>query len=177
MNLGDFAGEAEIFVDANIFTYFGLGTPAYQDACAEFLSRIEARRIHAVTSDFVLNEVFYALLVGKGSELLATTEITAIKKHLLRDAALAAACYQVCQGFWGYLLALQAEGLRIVHVSAREQENSLAIGGRYRLLPTDALHVATCQKYGIMHCATADAHFKRIDFLQIWRPAAQLPGK
>jgi predicted nucleic acid-binding protein len=120
MNLGDFSGDAEIFVDANIFTYFALGTPAYQDTCAEFLKRIEDKRIHAVTSDFVLNEVFYALLVGKGSELLASTRTTTIKKRLLQDAALAEACYHVCQDFWGYLLALQAEGLRIVNVSARE---------------------------------------------------------
>jgi predicted nucleic acid-binding protein len=173
MNLGDFSGDAEIFVDANIFTYFALGTPAYQDACAEFLKHIEDKHIHAVTSDFVLNEVFYALLVGKGSELLSTTRITTIKKHLLQNSALAEACYQVCQDFWGYLLALQAEGLRIVNVSAREQENSLAIGGRYLLLPTDALHVATCQQYGIVHCATADAHFERVDFLQVWQPVAQ----
>jgi predicted nucleic acid-binding protein len=173
MNLEDFSGEADIFVDANIFTYFALGTPAYQDACAEFRNHIEDKQIHAVTSDFVLNEVFYALLVGKGSELLATTKITTIKKHLLQDAALAAACYQVCQDFWGYLLALQAEGLRIVNVSAREQENSLAIGGRYLLLPTDALHVATCQQYGMVHCATADAHFERVDFLQVWQPVAR----
>jgi predicted nucleic acid-binding protein len=173
MNLADFSGEAEIFVDANIFTYFALGTPVYQDACAEFLQRVEGKQIHAVTSDFVLNEVFYALLVGKGSELLATTKITTIKKRLTEDASLSAACYQVCEEFWGYLLALQAEGLRVVSVGAREQERSLALGSRYRLLPTDALHVATCQQYGVAHFATADAHFERVDFLQIWQPEAK----
>lgn len=32
-------------------------------------------------------------------------------------------------------------------------------------------HVATCQHNGISHCATADAHFERVDVLQIWIPA------
>jgi predicted nucleic acid-binding protein len=82
VNLGDFTGRDEIFVDANIFTYFALGTTAYQESCAEFLMRIEQGQVHAVTSDFVLNEVMYALLVGKGSELLASTRIARIKKHL-----------------------------------------------------------------------------------------------
>jgi len=37
-----------------------------------------------------LNEVFDALLVGKGSELLASTKITGIKKRLTEDAELSA---------------------------------------------------------------------------------------
>ncbi len=170
MNLADFAGQDDIFVDANIFTYLALGTTAYQDACADFMSRVEQGQVRAVTSDFVLNEVFYALLVGKGSELLQTTRIAVIKQQLTQNAMLAAACYQVCRDFWGYLTALQSAGLRVVHVSAHEQEQSLSIGSRYLLLPTDALHAATCQRYHIRHCATADAHLERVDFLQIWRP-------
>ncbi len=175
MNLAHFTGQDEIFVDANIFTYFALGTAEYQDACTDFLTRVEQSKIHAVTSDFVLNEVFYALLVGKGSELLASTKITKIKRHLTQDAALSAACYKVCSDFWGYLTALQATGLRIVSVSAHEQETSLRLGSRYLLLPTDALHVATCQYHGIHHCATADVHFEKVDLLQIWTPKE--PGK
>lgn len=171
MNLAHFAGQDEIFVDANIFTYFALGTTEYQDACTDFLARVERGEVHAVTSDFVLNEVFYALLVGKGSELLASTKISTIKKHLLQDAALSETCYKVCRDFWGYLTALQVTGLRIVSVSAHEQEASLHLGSRYLLLPADALHVATCQHHGIRHCATADAHFERIDLLQVWKPA------
>ena len=37
MNLDDFTGADPIFVDANVFTYFALGTMAYQASCAEFL--------------------------------------------------------------------------------------------------------------------------------------------
>lgn len=172
MNLADFPGQDDIFVDANIFTYLALGTAAYQDACADFLNRVEQGQVQAVTSDFVLNEVFYALLVGKGSELLQTAKLKAIKQQLTQNAALAAACYQACRDFWGYLEALQHAGLRVIHVSAHEQEQSLLIGSRYLLLPTDALHVATCQCYRIRHCATADEHLERVDFLQVWRPLA-----
>lgn len=173
MNLAHFSSSDEIFVDANIFTYFALGTREYQDACADFLMRVEQNEIHAVTSDFVLNEVFYALLVGKGSEILNSIKITRIKKHLTQDAALSADCYKVCRDFWGYLTTLQATGLRIVSVSIYEQETSLRLGSRYLLLPTDALHVATCQRHRIHHCATADAHFEQVDLLQIWKPAKQ----
>lgn len=173
MNLADFPGQDEIFIDANIFTYLALGTTEYQDACADFMDRIERGELQAITSDFVLNEVFYALLVGKGSELLQTTKITTIKQQLTRDKALSIACYQVCRDFLGYLKILQAAGLRIVHITAYEQEQSLHIGYCYLLLPTDALHVATCQRYQVQHCATADAHFEQVDILQVWRPSAK----
>lgn len=149
MNLAHFAGQDEIFVDANIFTYFALGTTKYQDACTDFLMRVEQGEIRAATSDFVLNEVFYALLVGKGSELLGSTRIATIKNHLTQDATLSTTCYRTCRDFWGYLTALQATGLRIISVSAHEQEASLDLGSRYLLLPTDALHVATCQHYTV----------------------------
>lgn len=171
MKLAQFTDQGEIFVDANIFTYFALDTTEYQDACTGFLMRVEQSQVRAVTSDFVLNEVFYALLVGKGSELLGSTKITRIKKCLMQDAALSAACYKVCRDFWGYLTALQATGLRIVSVTAHEQEASLRLGSRYLLLPTDALHVATCQHHNIRHCATADVHFEKVDLLQVWKPA------
>jgi predicted nucleic acid-binding protein len=170
VNLGDFTGQDEIFVDANIFTYFALGTTAYQESCTEFLMRVEQGQVRAVTSDFVLNEVMYALLVGKGSELLASTRIARIRKHLMRDAALSAACYKVCQDFWDYLTVLQATGLQVVSVSNREQEASLELGGRYLLLPTDALHLATCYHHAIRHLATADAHFEEVDLVQVWTP-------
>ena len=173
MNLADYRSQDEIFVDANIFTYLALGTAMYQDACADFMSRVEQGQVQAVTSEFVLNEVFYALLVGKGSELLGTTKITTIKNRLDQDTGLSTACYQVCRDFWGYLTALQASGLRVISIGAYEQELSLILGSEYLLLPTDALHVATCRHHHIHHCATADAHFERVDWLRVWRPAAE----
>jgi predicted nucleic acid-binding protein len=171
MNLADFTRQDEIFVDANIFTYFALNTTEYQAACNGFLTKVEQGEIRAVTSDFVLNEVFYALLVGKGSELLASNKISTIKKHLTKDMTLSNACYKVCRDFWSYLTALRATGLRLVGVTAHEQEASLNLGSQYLLLPTDALHVATCQHHNIVHCATADAHFENVDLLNVWKPA------
>jgi predicted nucleic acid-binding protein len=110
MLLADFAQDAGIFIDANIFTYFALQNPTYQGACTAFLSRVEAGEVRGVASVFSLNEAFYTMLIGKGSEILN--------------------------------------------------------------LPTDALHVATCQQYGISHIATADVHFEQVDLLTTWKPEA-----
>ena len=172
VHLDEFHEPQDIFIDANIFTYFALRNPIYQTACTNFLARVEEGSVHAVTTQFVLNETFYALLVGKGSEVLGTTKIKRIKEHLTKDASLAEQCYQVCADFHVYISALQSKGLRIVDVGYELQVAALEMGSRYCLLPTDALHVATCQLHNINHMATCDSHFERIPWLQVWKPRA-----
>ena len=54
MFLADFAQDAEIFIDANIFTYFALQNPTYQAACTAFLGRVEAGEVRGVASVFSL---------------------------------------------------------------------------------------------------------------------------
>lgn len=84
MLLADFAQGAEIFIDANIFTYFALQNPTYQAGCTAFLSRVEASEVQAVASVFSLNEAFYTMLIGKGSEILNSTKIKQIKSRLAK---------------------------------------------------------------------------------------------
>ncbi len=47
---------------------------------------------------------------------------------------------------------------------------SFALGRQHLLLPTDALHLATCRHYGIHHIATADHHFDNVADLMVWKP-------
>jgi predicted nucleic acid-binding protein len=172
MQLADFAAESEIFIDANIFTYFALQNPTYQTACTAFLSRVEASEVRGVTSVFALNEAFYAMLIGKGSEVLNSTKIKQIKVKLATDPALSTACYQACLEFSQYVTLLRAAGLRLVEVDYDLQVKALPLGQQYRLLPTDALHVATCQEYGISHIATTDSHFDQSIGLTVWKPTS-----
>lgn len=170
MKLVDFHHTAPIFVDANIFTYFALCNSTFQVDCTAFIERIERGEIRAVTSTFVLNETYYALLIGKGSEVLNTTSLKRIKKSLVSDSLIVTKCYDVCEEFDDYVHVLQAKGLQVLEISQETLSLSLTLGKKYRLLPTDALHVATCRQMNITHIATADVHFDRIDDLHIWEP-------
>lgn len=174
MQLANFDGDDEIFIDANIFTYFALKNPSYQAACTDFLLRIETGEVQAVASVFSLNEAFYTMLVGKGSEILNSTSIKQIKSRLAKDTAFSVSCYQACLDFSQYVTILRATGLRLIDVDYDLQVQALPIGRKYRLLPTDALHVATCQQYDISHIATADAHFEQVDLLTTWKPESSM---
>lgn len=171
MSLDDFSTPAPIFVDANIWTYFALNSEPFQTSCTAFLYRIEAGQVSAVISTAVLNEVFYATLIGQAAADLQTTKVKQIHRHLSQDAQLAERCYQVCLDFVRYIDRLKQAGLQILSVSYQTHVASLEMGRRYSLLPTDALHVAVCQRHAINHIATADTHFQSVSFLQVWQPA------
>jgi predicted nucleic acid-binding protein len=173
MTLDDFVTSDPIFVDANIWAYFALNSEPFQASCAAFLYRIEAGNVSAVISHAVLNEVFYAILVGKAAAELQTTKMKQIHRRLRQDSSLSAVCYQTCINFTQYIDQLLLTGLHLVNVDYSTHVTSLAIGRDYGLLPNDALHTAACQRYQINHIATADAHFEQVSFLQMWQPTEQ----
>ncbi|MDM8531412.1 type II toxin-antitoxin system VapC family toxin [Anaerolineales bacterium HSG25] len=106
MNLTEYSEAAPIFIDANIWTYFALNSEPFQESCSTFLYGIEIGQINGVTSTAVLNEVFYAILVGKASLELQSTKIKRIHRHLKQDTELSAICYQACVDFTTYIEAL-----------------------------------------------------------------------
>jgi len=176
MNLDNFASSDPIFIDANIWTYYALNTEPFQESCINFLYRCEIGQITSVTSTAVLNEAIYAILIGKAAEEMDSTRIKQIHRQLQLDSQLAEICYQTCLRFTTYLRGLMDRGLQVITIDYATQISSLAIGAEYRLLPTDALHVATCQQYDIGDIATADEHFLSVTTLQVWQPS-RLPAK
>ena len=170
MFLADYSSSDEIFIDANIWSYFALRNSNFQRDCTQFLERVEQSQISGVTSNFVLNEVIHVILIGKGSEILQTDRISKIKEQLKKDADLSAKCYKACTDFLNYVNVLKAKGLRIIDVGQDVITASLDLGKRYKLLATDALHIATCQAQSIKHIATNDADFDNVSLLTVWKP-------
>jgi predicted nucleic acid-binding protein len=170
MKLRDFALPDTIFVDANIFAYFAVGDSSLQAPCTQFLSRVEGKQIQAVTSTAVLNEAFYAILITTTAAGLNSTKTTYLRKQLGKDKTLSQACYQACQVFSQYVDHLVSCDMVVVAASYELQVAALHAGPAYQLLPTDALHVVTRERYGVAHIATADAHFERVPSLRVWSP-------
>ena len=101
---------------------------------------------------------------------MGTDKVRKVKDKLATDKDFAGQCYQACTDFLDYVAVLQAKGLAIADVGHDLLPASLDMGSRYQLLATDALHVATCQTYGLKHIATNDSHFDRVDILHVWKP-------
>lgn len=170
MNLAEFHQPESIFIDANIFVYaFSPGSP-YEPICRAFLQQVEARRVQGVISTLVVDEVAYALLMHKGSQLLQTTRLSQIKQRLTSDSHLAQQCYAVVALAMTYLERLQQAGLRVVEVPFALMTEAVKLGAAHHLLPRDAMHYAVCRHHRILHLASRDAHFQRLPHLCVWSP-------
>ena len=66
--------------------------------------------------------------------------------------------------FLNYLL--DSAGIEIFQDKLDKNEFTLLME-KYKLLPNDALIVATCKHHGINKIATFDSDFERVDFLEI----------
>lgn len=83
--LSDDTFDTPIFVDANLFAYHHSSHPRFGDGSTDFLKRIESRRIRAVTSNVVQQEVMYFLQMQRGESLLGTRDRSQIHAHIAAD--------------------------------------------------------------------------------------------
>ncbi|ODS34951.1 MAG: hypothetical protein A7316_04790 [Candidatus Altiarchaeales archaeon WOR_SM1_86-2] len=93
-SLDDFISDEQIFVDANIFTFHHLDDPRYGESCTEFLQRIENGGVNGATSNFVLDEVIYVILIEKGCEILNVDRAWKVREEIKRDKKFAKQCYE-----------------------------------------------------------------------------------
>jgi len=62
---------------------------------------------------------------------------------------------------------LTSTTIKVLYVNEEILHLSKRFSFDYKLLPDDALIVATCKHHGIRKIATFDPDFKRVDFLEI----------
>ena len=69
-----------------------------------------------------------------------------------------------------HLLNSIKDKLIVLELSEDIFEIAKEVVDKYRLLPNDALIVATCKRYNIKKIATFDSDFERVDFLETITP-------
>ncbi len=169
-SLKEFDTEETIFVDANIFSFHHLNHQKFGEACTKFLQRIENGEVNAITSDLVIDEVAFVILIEKGCEILKTNRVREVKEKIKKDKDFAVECYDAVKQFLGYTDFLREIGLSIIETGFRDINSSVDIASECMLLPHDAIHVVVMKKYGIKNIATADSDFERVEEIKVWKP-------
>jgi len=169
-NLDDFVSDERIFVDANIFTFHHLDDPGYGESSTEFLQGIEDSEINGVTSNFVLDEVVYVILIEKGCEILDVDRAWKVREEIKGDKKFAKRCYEPVSIFIDYVNSLRLLGLTIIDVKENNINDLVKFAVQYQLLPRDAIIVSLMKHHNIKHIATNDSDFERVDFLTVWKP-------
>jgi hypothetical protein len=169
-NLIDFDFPDLIFVDANIFVAHASANPSYGKSCKEFLEKIEAGNLVAITTTAVLDKVGYILSLLEGAKVLKTHELTIVRKKIKEDQKLAVACYEKVGEYMRYIFFLENGGLDIQKVEPKDIFIATMVGGEYRLLFTDSLHLSVMKRLKIKNIATLDSDFERAQEVTVWRP-------
>jgi len=159
-----------IFVDANIFIDHASANPIYGKTCEEFLEKVESKNVVAITTTAVLDEVGYILSLLEGARALKTRELKIVRKKLKEDSKLAVACYKRVCDYMKYIFFLGERGLDIQKVKPKDLLMSTTLGGKYRLLFKDALHLSAMKRLNVKNIASRDSDFERVNDIMIWIP-------
>lgn len=163
--LSQFKGD-EIFLDANILIYHFTSHPRFGAACHQLLQNTEVGVVSSYTSTWVLAEVIHKLMILETCDrfrLQSHEAVNYLKKN-----------YQTINKLSNYRKALdlvyRLSNLAILEVNGAIFRQSHIYISKYRLLASDAVHVATSLANNIKNMATNDKDFKRVKDLTIWVP-------
>ncbi len=169
MFLSEFSGEDRIFIDANIFIYNALDNPTYAEACSDFLKLVETNRISGTITPLIMDEILFKILVAEASQYIDKFNIWNLKKEI-KKAKFSSLVYKPVKEYAEYLKELTYGGLEIVAIDGGTVEKSVDLGEQYGLLTTDAIHLSAMKQYGIIHIATNDSDFEKVDFIRVYKP-------
>jgi len=163
LNFSQIPEQTNIFIDSNIFLYLFLKHPGYYQACRSFIQRIERGEIIGLINDFVYNEVMHKLMVTALVNHNHCSPHEAIS-FIKREPEVLDELPELWQA--GELLQL----IDLKKISGPFFPSALSFSKKYKLLITDAVHVAGMQKDGVFHIATNDNDFRHIPSLIIYKP-------
>lgn len=155
-----------VFIDANIFLYKILEHWKHGQPCTDLLKNVNYGKYSGVTSVFVLNEVFHRVIIA---ELFKNHSIEAkyAVKYLKENPEV---IEKLCSARKAVENISQIENLMIVGVGRDVFDLALEFSKKYRLLSTDAIHVATMKMEGLSILASNDRDFERVDWIKLWKP-------
>ena len=163
MILSHLPSHERVFIDTNIFLYSVFKHDAYGKSCNDFLKRVEKDEIMGFTSDLALNEVFHKLMIAEIAETEGI-EANNAAKLIKREPEIIGELRRV----WDEMELISSFGITLVNTTTYPE--FIRLSRKYMLTAADAAHLAAMQASGIVSMASNDRDFKRVPWLNIWRP-------
>ncbi len=160
-DISDIPANSSVFVDSNVITYFLLKHKNLYPSCRKFLRRIEKGEIKGFLNSVVISEVYFIYIRVKLSELLKIPPYKVMKEVKKKPKLLNKVDLLPVDMFFSI------PNLFLVHPHFTYLS---AVISRNKLLPSDALHLATMTSNNIMNIATNDTDFDGIKGITLWKP-------
>ena len=163
--LTDISAGATCYLDATIFYYHLVETPALSDECSDLLKQIELGHVHGVTSSVALAEATHKVMLAE-----------VVSRHRVAHQGLIARLKRhpgLLDGLTSHQrVVTTVRGLRL-HVEAITLEllaRGAALSIQERLLTNDALTLAVMEHLGVTLLATNDDDFDAITWITVYKP-------
>ena len=163
--LRDLPAGSLVFVDASVMAPYFARTDALGQACAAFLERVAGAKFRALTSIPMVMEVVHRVMVAEAMTRFNKGPreiVTYLKKH--------PQAVRTVKQHLGVPATIYQMGISIEPPTRIEMYSSRAVRAEYGLMANDSLLAAMMRKRHIIHLATNDADFKRVPWIQMWRP-------
>ena len=165
LKLDDLPSGMKVYIDTNIFLYSAFKHPVFGDECREFFIKIDEGGMTGCVSDFVLNEVFHKLMIAEVAKKFKKAAKETVK-YIKRNPEVISNLAVV----WREMDIIDNSNIIILEDKFSLFPDFVEISRIYNLMATDAMHVSVMKKHGITNIATNDRDFKRIEWLNIWKP-------
>jgi predicted nucleic acid-binding protein len=157
----------EVFLDANIFIYYYLGS---SQQCRLLLDQCRQGVLRGHTATFVLAEVVHRLMLIEAVERQLATPGKVVKQ--LREKP---AIIQQLSKYSAAVPQIKAMNIEISPLNLTTLEISADVRKQHGLLTNDSLLVAAMQELNMQKLATLDRDFARISGLLTYQPTDVSP--
>jgi predicted nucleic acid-binding protein len=165
MSLTGIPSGVQVFVDANILTYYFTGYEPFIEECSAFFERVASRNLRAITSADTAADVIHRVMIGEAIARLGLeprSAVAQLKKH--------PEMVEQLHHFQSIPSDLASARIQIVDLTYRELHSSKQYREKYGLLTRDSIIVATMHRLNIMHLVTNDRDFERMPRIRVWLP-------
>lgn len=169
MYLQDIAPGQKVFIDANIFVYHFSKDSGFNKSCRDFLLKVESSEIHGFTSAAVILEATHRLMMVEATSIIES-DIRNLPKYLKQNPEIAKKLTKHL-AVPGKIASLNIE---IVPVTLKAVEESQRFKAEYGFMSNDSLALLVMKELGLTALASNDSDFNRVEWLNIYLPAASL---
>ncbi|MFQ5949302.1 MAG: type II toxin-antitoxin system VapC family toxin [Nitrospiria bacterium] len=153
-------------MDANIFVYHFTANSRFNPSCTNFLERVEKGDLQGYTSVSIIQEVTHRLMIEEAAVLLPDIKTKDLVKHLKSHPDVVKKL-EINHTIPERINLLNVETFSLDQgMIERSQKFKL----QYGLLTNDALILQAMKDHNIIHLATNDSDFERIDFITVYKP-------
>jgi len=158
--------NSEVFVDVNIFLYSIFDHLTLKPSCEGFLTKIESNEYKAVTSSLVLNEVVHKLMLAEVANIRNLDSDRKSLRLIRRNPDVITGLSQT----WSDYSDIKEYPITIKEIDEKAMDLAVEFCEEYRLLTSDATHIAIMKQNNITNLASNDSDFERVDWVNLYKP-------